>query len=99
MENKILSSNITVQKLFINISVKTIDYNVDAISPTTEVNNLSVGHTSHQELLVSNTSVYNSMNVLLEIISEGHASRHESDDLSVRYASRQEPLQMYPFPM
>ena len=32
------------------------------------------------------------MNVLQENISEGHASRHDSDDLSVGHTSQRDPL-------
>ena len=56
------------------VSARTIDNNVDATPPTiTEVVNVSVGHASKQELLVSNKYIQNSMNVLPATISEVYA--------------------------
>ena len=89
LNDTILGANITVWKLLINLSARAIN---NIPPPTTEAENLSVGHASRHDPLVSNTFILNSMYVLPETISEGHASRHEPDDLSVRNASRQDPL-------
>ena len=83
----------------------TIDNNVDDIPRTTEVENLSeghasrydpddlsVGHASLQEFLISKAFVPNTVNVLPENISEGHASRHGPDNVYVGHASQQEPF-------
>ena len=56
------------------------------------MDNLFVGYASHQETLISNTSIPNSINVLPEIIFEGYASRYEPDGLSVGHASWKDPL-------
>ena len=47
LDNTIFSSNITIQKLLINLSARTISNNFDATPPpTTEVENVSIGHAS-----------------------------------------------------
>ena len=93
LDSNILRSNITVQKLLINLSARTIDNNVDVTPPpTTEGVNLSDGPVSRQEPFISNTHIPNSMNMLPEIISEGNTSRREPDGLSVGHASLQGPL-------
>ena len=86
-----MSSNITVRKLLINLSARTIDNNVDT-TLTTEVEKLSLGHASRYETLILNPPISNSMNVFPETIHEGHASRHETDNISVGYAPRQDPF-------
>ena len=57
LDNKILSNNITVQILLINICARAIDNNVDTVSSTTEVDILSVGYASQQESFIANTSI------------------------------------------